>query len=215
MRGTHINAIQTIAGLQVVSPPRRRTASGGGIKIDKTFYAGKPLPRSKARDRAFAQCDGHDLWAAAGGLHERIFAADGTETWQSVQRGQFKRQAKSDGSFQMLALHRLPCGDQSHEWWEPLTHTAADRDVDFNRCEYLRALPIDDPGYQRAYGMRADTESFHAELEYAFHKQRLPAYGVHRQMLVLRGAALAQNAWALHVFHREHDKQQAPPGDAA
>ena len=72
-------------------------------------------------------------------------------------------------------------------------------------------MPVDDAGLPPVYGMRADTESFHAELEYAFHKQRLPAYGVHRQMLVLLGAALAQNAWALHVFHREHDKQNAPP----
>jgi len=63
--------------------------------------------------------------------------------------------------------------------------------------------------------MRADTESCHAELEYAFHNQRLPADGVHRQMLVLLGAAMAQNAWALHAFHREHDQQNAPPGTAA
>ena len=92
---------------------------------------------------------------------------------------------------------------------ESLTLTAADRDAGFNRCEYLRSMPVDHPDFPRGYGMRADTESFHAELEYAFHKQRLPAYGVHRQMLVLLGAALAQNAWALHVFHRKHDKQNA------
>ena len=76
-------------------------------------------------------------------------------------------------------------------------------------------MPVDHPDFPRVYGMRSDTESFYAELEFAFHKQRLPACGVHRQMLVLLGAALAQNAWAVHVFLREHDKQNAPAGAAA
>jgi hypothetical protein len=77
-----------------------------------------------------------------------------------------------------------------------------------------RRSVADDSDFPRVYGMRADTESYHAELERAFHQQRLPAYGVHRQMLVLLGAAINQNAWALHVFHREHQRQQAPPAAA-
>ena len=31
----------------------------------------------------------------------------------------------------------------------------------------------------------------------------------------LKPKPLAQNAWAVHVFHREHDKQNAPAGAAA
>jgi len=63
--------------------------------------------------------------------------------------------------------------------------------------------------------MRADTESLHAQLEYIFHKQRLPAWGVHRQTLVILFAAMAQNTWARHVWQRELAHQQAPSGEVA
>ena len=63
--------------------------------------------------------------------------------------------------------------------------------------------------------MRADTESLNAQLELAFHKQRLPAWGAPRQTVVVMLAALAENAWALHVWEREVSRQQAPPVRAA
>lgn len=76
-------------------------------------------------------------------------------------------------------------------------------------------MPYDDPEFARVYGMRADTESLHATLEHVFHKQRLPAWGVHRQTQVILGAVMAQNAWARHVWLRELARQQAPPGKTA
>ena len=211
LRGVHVAEIQVQVGVQVIARTRKQDRQHGGLKINGTHVPAKPLPKSKARTNAFAACGGHDLWGAAGGISERILAVDGSDTWQRVERGQLKRQRKADGTYQWLARHRLACGEDVHQWWEPITPIAADTAAGFNRCEYLRALPADDVDFPRVYGMRADTESYHAELERAFHQQRLPAYGVHRQMLVLLGAAISQNAWALHVFHREHQRQQAPP----
>ncbi len=59
--------------------------------------------------------------------------------------------------------------------------------------------------------MRQDTESLNAELEGAFHGQRLPARGVHNQTAVVLLAALADNAWALQVWRDEAEQQQHHP----
>lgn len=216
MRGVHIAEVQTRDGVLVVSPARRRQQARGGVKIEGTYHHAKQLPASKARTREFANCAGHDL-SAAGGIHERIIAVDGTEAWSPVERGQIRRERKADGTYAFYADHTLPCHHtgEIHTWWEPLTPVAADEGAGFNRCEYLRALPRDDDDYLRTYGMRADTESFHAQLEYKFHKQRIPAYGAHRQLMVITGAAEVQNSWALYRFRQEHERQQAPPERAA
>ena len=63
--------------------------------------------------------------------------------------------------------------------------------------------------------MRADTESLNAELERAFHKNRLPAWGQDNQTLAVLLACMSQNSWARWVWHRELARQQAPPAQAA
>jgi len=47
--------------------------------------------------------------------------------------------------------------------------------------------------------MRQDTESLNAQLERAFYGQRLPAWGVRNQTVVVLMSALAENAWAAAV----------------
>jgi hypothetical protein len=217
LRGTAINTIQTQTGAIVVSPPRPKDLQHGGIMIAGKAHAYRILPESKSRIKAFSKCGGHNLWAAAGGIHERIVTGDGSVHYEAVTRGQQKRERHRDGTWAFYARHRLTCPEtgEIHQWWEPLTATRGDDEVKFNRAEYLRAIPRDDPEYSRVYPMRADTESLHAQLEYAFHKNRLPAWGIQRQTLVILFAAMAQNAWALHVWQRETARQQAPPGNVA
>jgi hypothetical protein len=60
--------------------------------------------------------------------------------------------------------------------------------------------------------MRQDTESLNAQLERAFYGQRLPAWGVHNQTAIVLLAALADNAWARHVWYDEVQHQAGPPG---
>ncbi len=214
LRGTHISTVQAATGRLVISPPRRKDKKHGGIITNGYGHAAKPLPASRARTKAFADC-GHDLWAAGGGLFEKVLTVDGTPDYQPILRGGIKRQPKADGSWALYAEHRLKCAatGTTHKWWEPLTPVAADEASGFHRGEYLRAVAIDDTNYDRLYGMRADTESLNAQLEFAFHKQRLPAWGVHRQTIVILLAAMAQNAWALHVWQRAITRQHAPPPD--
>ena len=60
--------------------------------------------------------------------------------------------------------------------------------------------------------MRQDTESLNAQLERAFYGQRLPAWGAHNQTtIVLLAAALADNAWARHVWFDQLRRQAPPP----
>jgi hypothetical protein len=129
----------------------------------------------------------------------------------------FKRDRRTAGRFAFYARHSLKCrhGTGIHSWWEPLTPTNEDRNAGDNRCEYLRLLPGNHDECTRVYSMRADTESLNAQLEHAFHKNRLPAWGQQRQMIIMLLACFAQNSWARHVCHREAARQQAPPGTAA
>jgi hypothetical protein len=111
-----------------------------------------------------------------------------------------------DGSeaHQFYAKYSLPCPriDETHTGWEPLLPIASDEANTFNRCEYLRIVPATSEQHQRLYGMRQDTESLNAQLERAFYGQRLPAWGVRNQTVVVLHSVLAENAWVLAVAAR-------------
>lgn len=217
MRGNAISDIQTHTGIAVVCPPRRKDRQHGGYPYGGTYYAGKRVPESAARQRAFAACSGHDLHAFAGALFEQRIASDGTATYQLLDRGQQKRERRSDGTWYFSAIHRLHCQEtgQTHSWWESMTPIADDRAVKFNRNEYLRSHPITEPEHKTIYSYRSDTESFHAQLEQTFHKRRLPAWGAPRQRLVMIFTALSYNVWAEHAWRTEIQRQAHHPPTAA
>jgi hypothetical protein len=210
-RGTHLNQIQAATGCGVVAPPRRRTGRNGGIAVDG--HAAQPLPWSRRRQRREAACGGHQLWAAAGTLFEQTIAADGEAILRELTRHQTKRDTtrRKDGGVRhrFYARYTLPCpGHADHDWWEPLLATGEDAKTGFNRCEYLRVVPTTGAHHKRLYGMRQDTESLNAQLERAFYGQRLPARGVHNQTAIVLLAAIAENAWARHVWNHEVEHQR-------
>jgi len=84
-----------------------------------------------------------------------------------------------------------------------------------NRCEYLRVAPTTSLRHRQLYAMRQDTESLNAQLERAFYGSRLPAWGVHNQTTIVLLAAMADNAWARHVWYDEVRRQAHPPGAPA
>ena len=216
--GPHLTTIHTTPGCAVITPARRRTASRGGITIGTHSYAAQPLPWSSRRSRREAACGGHQLWAAAGTLFEQVILADGSSHFTELTRHQTKRDTtvRKDGSrrHQLYAHYTLPCpGRDPHDWWEPLLPVQADRDAGFNRSEYLRAVPTTSDRHRRLYGMRQDTESLNAQLDRAFYGRRLPAWGAHNQTTVVLLAALAENAWAKHIWNQAVGDQRsgAPP----
>ena len=217
LRGNAINQIQQTTGTLHVAIPRRGAKTRGGVKIGDNHYASRGLPASRSRDKQFANCGGHDLWAAGGTISERIVTNDGTIHWQLATRVGRTRHRAGPKRWNILAKYRLVCAatGTTHEWHEPLTALLADKHTDFLRAEYLRGVAADDPDFDRVYGMRSDAESLNAQLEHAFHKQRIPALGGNNKTMVLLFAALAQNSWAREVWHREVARQTNAPPHAA
>lgn len=217
LRGTHIAAVQSRIGCPVISPPRRKDKKHGGIMIGAHGHAAAQLPPSRTRTAWLRSCGGHALYAAGGGIYERVITADGSIDFAEVRRHQIKRERIAGDRFAFYARHTLTCNatGQVHDWWEPLTPTKSDATHGFNRSDYLRVRPPSDPDYTRIYSMRADTESLNAQLERAFHNRRLPAWGQHNQTVIVLMAALAQNAWARLTWQRALNRHTAPPGCAA
>jgi len=214
-RGTHLQEIQSATGCGVITPPRRLTAKNGGITIGRHSYAAKPLPWSPRRAKREAACGGHQIWASAGTLFEQIIDVEGNSEFVELQRHQTKRDIThhADGgqAHQFYAKYSMPCPrtGSTHTWWEPLLPVASDEKNGFNRCEYLRIVAATSEVHSRLYGMRQDTESLNAQLERAFYGQRLPAWGVRNQLVVVLMAALAENAWARAITVPE---SKAPKG---
>lgn len=142
-------------------------------------------------------------------MFEQVITVDGTPHLAEVIRGQTKRDTTTnkDGSvsYQYYGRYQLPCAAAGpHTWWEPLNPVTTDTPARFHRAEYLRLLPCSGE-HRRIYSMRADTESLNATLERAFYGQRLPAWGSHNQTVTVLLAAIAENAWARHVWHQHLD----------
>lgn len=204
-RGKHLKEVQSATGCGVVTPPRRLTAKRGGITIGRYSYAAQPLPWSSRRAKREEACGGHQIWACAGTLFEQVIDVEGRSTFVELHRHQTKRDVTvhKDGTeaHQFYARYSMQCPrtGADHDWWEPLLPIASDEANKFNRCEYLRIVPATSADHQRLYGMRQDTESLNAQLERAFYGQRMPAWGVHNQTVIVLMAALAENAWARAV----------------
>jgi len=210
-RGKHLKDVQGTTGCGVVTPARRLAAKRGGITVGRYSYAAQPLPWSDRRAQREQACGGHQVWAAAGTLFEQVIDVEGNSTFTELDRHQTKRDVTvhQDGTeaHQFYAKYSLHCPrtETTHTWWEPLLPIASDVANKFNRCEYLRIVPATSDQHQRLYGMRQDTESLNAQLERAFYGQRLPAWGVKNQTVIVLQSILAENAWALRVFgHQVH-----------
>ena len=110
LRGAAIDLIQTTTGVPMVSPPRPRDRQHGGIKIAGKHYAAKTLPSSKARDNAFAGCGGHELWAAGGGIHERIITSDDAPDFVPVTAGQLQWEHRKNGTHALYVKQTMTLG---------------------------------------------------------------------------------------------------------
>ena len=202
VQGKAIDTIQTELGILVVSPPRR---SDGKRKKAVPMphnpgerYEATVVPydaKHPARDWA---CGGPVLIASAGTLWTQQRLDNGTLTYTPVTRGQIKRQTytHSDGTTRYtfsikLTIDTCPECGHTHTWWESLTGKKSDEKSKFNRAQYLRAYtPADPDEWSRVYHMRGDVESNNARIEVAWHGQRMPAWGVHNQSIVMLGWTL-------------------------
>jgi hypothetical protein len=212
LNGIHIEQIQSTHGILVVSPPK--LASKRTLRVidpvTKKGYLAKVLPVDSKHPASTWACKGRGLMAGGGTVWTTTTNADGRTHHTPVPRGQIKRQkVGSRYTFSIrLTIDCCPHCQQQHTWWESLSKKNSDR-KSFNRAHYLRAYtPLDAEEWKRVYGMRPDVESNNNRIERAWYGQRIPAWGIHNQTLVMLGFALATAAKARTVYHRFLASQQ-------
>lgn len=202
VQGKAINAIQTELGILVITPPRRASAKRkNSVPMPHNAserYEAAVVPydaKHPARDWA---CGGPVLIAGGGTLWTQQRLDNGTLAYTPVTRGQINRQTytRADGTSTytftiQLTIETCPECGQTHTWWESLTSKKSDEKSKFNRAQYLRAhTPADPEEWSRVYHMRGDVESNNARIEVAWYGQRMPAWGVHNQSIVMFGWTL-------------------------
>jgi hypothetical protein len=210
--GVHIEEIQSTYGILVVSPPK--SASKRTMRVTdpltKTGYLAKVLPIDRKHPASRWACRGRGLMAAGGTVWTTVTNAAGRAHHTPVTRGQIKRQKVGTRyTFSIhLTIDQCPHCQSTHTWWESLSKKKSDG-ASFNRAHYLRAYtPLDPEEWQRVYGMRPDVESNNNQIERAWYGQRIPAWGVHNQSLIMLGFALATAAKARTVYYRFVASQQ-------
>lgn len=222
VQGNAIDTIQTELGILVIAPPRRASARRkNAVSMPHNpgeRYEAAVVPYDAKHPARGWACGGPVLIAGGGTLWTQQRLDNGTLNYTPVKRGQIKRQTytHADGTTTygftiQLTIETCPDCGQKHTWWESLTGKKSDRGAKFNRAQYLRAAtPADPDEWKRVYGMRGDVESNNALIEVAWHGDRMPAWGVHNQSIVMLGWTLYSAAKA-NATYLKYLNDQAPP----
>lgn len=91
-------------------------------------------------------------------------------------------------------------GEVVHDWWESLNQSHDDDLAQINRGEHLRLAPVYGADHARVYGFRAAAEGLNNTSERTWYRDRLAAWGSHRQTLDMFMFGLVVNASTLSVF---------------
>jgi len=79
---------------------------------------------------------------------------------------------------------------------------SSQNDLDANkpRPRYLRSIPLNDPDFDRLYGLREDTESMHNDYKHRLVNRRARTVGLDRREIDIRGYQLHQMIVALAAW---------------
>ena len=79
---------------------------------------------------------------------------------------------------------------------------SSQNDLDANkpRPRYLRSIPLNDPDFERLYGLREDTESMHNDYKHRLVNRRARTVGLDRREMDIRGYQLHQMIVALAAW---------------
>lgn len=143
-----------------------------------------------------------------------VLVSNGTNAWQPLPISRIERRQDRD-SYRWYHLVDVPCLlNGTHQICVPLVSSDDDATKGFLRSEYLRQLPPDTKGYERAYGTRPAAESDNAQREERFTWHRLPAYGADRQATAMLGWNFLENSKARYL-HRKRAAAAAEQQAAA
>ena len=152
-------------------------------------------------------------------LFEQVLTVDGGTQHRELTPHQTKRDTTrhKDGppATSSTLATPWPAGHPDHDWWEPLLNTAEDTRAKFNRTEYLRNTPTTstDTGAFTGCGKtpRASTPSSRGPST----ANDSPHGACTTQTAVVLLAAIAENAWARHVWQTEARHQALEPAESS
>lgn len=203
-RGRDVTAFQQATGRMTYSRLHQSPKKYDHLRINGTAYKAKPLPIHDQHPSRKWTCPGHALIAAGGGIWEGFLDAAGEQQFREVERIKNQRQTGPKG-WQWSANFRLVCrhdenGETVHDWWESLNQGHDDDLAEFNRGEHLRLAPVYGADHARVYGFRAAVEGLNNTSEHTWYRDRLAAWGSHRQTLDMFMFGLVVNASTLSVY---------------
>lgn len=150
----------------------------------------------------------HPLFLYGGHLVELLVDGEGNDRPNKVEVIKYQRYPNADGTWREYHLVKVTCAAAPGGFLKKrvaLFHDSED-DPKFNYGEFARVLAPHTEPFKRIYSTRNDTESRHADL-----KARIKFFprDVPGQEMRLLGAAIANNALALHVHLQAHRKPNA------
>lgn len=226
MRGAHIRRIQTETGRAAITGHHIVESKEGSIETENGRFTEQKLPLGKNHPVHNWPCvrkddprTTPDLRACGGTLYLAVLG-DGEVVHSELRRLRTQRQkhtTKAGTRFQFHAEYAYDCHrcNDTHTWWESLTQTNHDREVGFNREEYLRVLPTSDDEYAETYGFRNDIESVNALIERSAYGWRMPFYGRRRQLRYMRAAQGLLNSLGKRAYAHYLESGQLDPPQAA
>lgn len=193
-RGTHLRQILHELGIVPIVPV---TAKAGGKRVRK--------PREERVTRIEAQViespagvENVQLYARAGAIGLGELDDTGEVCFVRLERVKVRRAANRDGTFRFYVEYRLPAAKGGGIIRVRIDTTTEDDERKLNRSEHVRAIPTDDPDWDRLYPRRSDAESINRALDDTLWLGRAHSLGRMRQLFELMGFALMTNAIAVH-----------------
>jgi hypothetical protein len=116
-----------------------------------------------------------------------------------------RKQSKLNGTrmynhFEVPPHPLVPLSKRGATAWIRVFSSQDDLDAGKPRPRFIRSIPLNDPDFDRLYGLREDTESMHNDYKSRQVNRRARTIGLERRELDLRGYQLHQMAVALAAW---------------
>jgi len=201
LRGTHIHAIQCTHGVPaIVKVPKNRLGEPDDVHLGAAHW-------TNARGEAGTL----DIHLIDGEPFIKTLDVEGQQSFATLLRIKTTRVQRADKTWRLYNTYIVPTEFGGGCLRIRLDQTDADRKrlnpktkQPFNREEHLRAIPVGDPDFAHAHGIRQDAESHHRKLDDSMTREWAHSVGRQHQTWDMLMWAHTQNALAVAY----HDKRR-------
>jgi hypothetical protein len=204
MRGVHIDrAMREFGWLTVTRVPAKRNYARRGQR------GGRRIERERLIEiKRVKRDDGEEvkirLLAKNGALGIGALQDNGETLFVPLKRIRTQRQ-RGKVAYRFYNQYAMPQGYATREITVRLHNSAEEETRRLNRAENLRAIPPEDPDFDRLYARRGDAESLNRTLEDSLYLPKAHSLGHLRQEADLLGFAQLVNSITL-ARHRARER---------